>query len=170
MLWDKRLSDKACGAFILDMLKHTTPASHQKGKEKDITLIALLAWLGIAAVIIATLLSGCGQEAWAESFTTEASYYDRASCIREGTSGICASGQRLDNNKLTCASWDYKFGTRLLVTNKLNGRQVVVCVNDRGPSKRLYKRNRRIDLSRAAFKAITSLESGVAPVSIEVVR
>src|SRR5215471_15667162 len=42
-----------------------------------------------------------------------------------------ASGQRFDENKLTCASRTLPFGTKLRVTH--GGRSVVVTVNDRGP-------------------------------------
>jgi rare lipoprotein A len=77
-----------------------------------------------------------------------ASYYTLASCLREGTSGIMANGRRLNDNDLTCASWDYRFGTRLRVTNCHNGKSVVVVVTDRGPAKRLYRKGCVVDLSR----------------------
>ncbi|MBS0302492.1 MAG: septal ring lytic transglycosylase RlpA family lipoprotein, partial [Proteobacteria bacterium] len=42
------------------------------------------------------------------------------------------------------------FGTRVLVHNPRNGRQVVVRINDRGP----YAHGRVIDLSKAAAQAV----------------
>jgi rare lipoprotein A len=106
----------------------------------------------------------------AYAFDTEASYYTVASCLREGTSGICANGEKLDDNKLTCASWDYKFGTILKVTNKSNGKYIYVRVNDRGPNKKLYRGGRKIDLSKKAYKSISSIKSGVCQVSVEFVK
>ena len=41
--------------------------------------------------------------------TGTASYYTVASCAREGTSGIMANGRRLNDEKLTAASWFYPF-------------------------------------------------------------
>jgi rare lipoprotein A len=99
------------------------------------------------------------------AFETEASYYTVASCLREGTSGICANGEKLNDKALTCASWDFKFNTLLKVTNIENGKSVIVRVNDRGPNKRLYRGGRRIDLSLAAMRKITS--GGLCRVSVE---
>jgi len=57
-----------------------------------------------------------------------------------------ASGSTYDMNKLTCAHKTLPFGTKLLVFNPQNGRQVQVVVTDRGP----YVGQRVIDLSKAA--------------------
>ena len=64
---------------------------------------------------------------------------------------------------MTCAHRSYPFGTRLLVTNVLNGRQVVVRVNDRGP----FHKGRIIDLSWAAAKEVGMIAQGIAPVTVE---
>lgn len=100
----------------------------------------------------------------------EASYYTKASCLREGTSGIMANGKALDDTKLTCASWFYPFGTRLRVTASRNNRSVVVVVSDRGPAKRLVQKGRIIDLSQAAFEALADLKLGVILVKTEVLE
>ena len=50
------------------------------------------------------------------------------------------------------------------MTNKHNGRSVVVTINDRGP----FIRGRIIDLSTGAAGVIGMRGSGVAPVSVEV--
>ncbi len=96
-----------------------------------------------------------------------ASYYTYESCIKEGTSGICANGEVMKNDNLTCASWFYKFGTILLVTNLSNGRQVKVKVTDRGPSKRLVAKGRVIDLSSKAFTELDKLSKGIIRVKVE---
>jgi rare lipoprotein A len=50
------------------------------------------------------------------------------------------------------------------VTNKSNGKSVVVRINDRGP----FVSGRCLDLTTAAFKVIASLGSGVVSVTYEV--
>lgn len=103
-------------------------------------------------------------------FAYTASYYTLESCLREGTSGIRADGRKLDDEELICASWDYSFGTRLLVTNVANGKSVVVVVRDRGPNKKLYKKGRVIDLSKRAFSQIADLKQGIIQISIKEIK
>ena len=61
-----------------------------------------------------------------------------------------ASGERFNTGALTAAHRYWPFGTRVRVTNKRNGRSVVVRINDRGP----YCGGRVIDLSHASAQAI----------------
>ena len=96
-------------------------------------------------------------ELWAET----ASYYTVESCKREGTSGVMANGEPLNDEGLTCASWDFDFGTILMVTNLDNGLSTRVEVTDRGPNKRLYNKGRTIDLSKKAFSEIADLKQGI---------
>ena len=77
-----------------------------------------------------------------------------------------ASGGRFNPNGLTAAHKTLPFGTKVRVTNRNNGKSVIVTINDRGP----YVRGRIIDLSKAAAEQISMTSSGVAPVSIAVVR
>jgi rare lipoprotein A len=72
-----------------------------------------------------------------------------------------ASGEPFNPDDLTCAMWDVPFGT--IVTVTLGNRSVKVRVNDRGPAKRL---GRAIDLSKAAFRKLTSLEAGLVKVKL----
>lgn len=98
-----------------------------------------------------------------------ASWYSYESCLKEGSSGrYTASGELFDHEALTCASWQYPFGTRLKVTNLQNGKSVMVTVNDRGPAKRLLKKGRVLDLSKGAFAKIAKLKSGVVQIKVEV--
>lgn len=120
--------------------------------------------VGVSVLLVALLYTN------AFAFTTEASYYTVASCKREGTSGIMANGKELKDDMLICASWDYAFGTRLLVRNLANNRTVEVVVSDRGPAKRLYRKGRRIDLSLRAFRAIADSKQGIIQVSVEEVK
>ena len=71
-----------------------------------------------------------------------------------------ASGEPFNTGALTAAHRFWPFGTRVRVTNRKNGRSVVVRINDRGP----FAAGRVIDLSRASARAIGI--SGVAPVSL----
>ncbi len=72
-----------------------------------------------------------------------------------------ASGERASPRQLTAAHRTLPFGTRARVTNKRNGRSVVVRINDRGP----FVRGRVIDLTPAAANALGF--SGLAPVEVE---
>ncbi len=74
-----------------------------------------------------------------------------------------ASGQRFNQNAMTCAHRSLPFGTKLRVTH--GGRSVVVTVNDRGP----FVRGRVLDLSTAAARAVGLTGSGVGHVTAEVV-
>ena len=96
-----------------------------------------------------------------------ASWYSEESVKLEGSSGVMANGHNFDDTKYTCASWDFPFGTSLLVTNRRNGRNVQAVVTDRGPAKRLYREGRKIDLSKGAFAQISDLKWGVIPVKIK---
>ena len=73
-----------------------------------------------------------------------------------------ASGERFDMHALTAAHPSLPFGTRLMVRNPNNGREVVVRVNDRGP----VSGARIIDLSRAAAEALDMVDSGVRRVQL----
>ena len=77
-----------------------------------------------------------------------------------------ASGERYNMNAMTCAHRTLPFGTRLKVTNKSNGRSVVLKVNDRGP----YSKGRIIDVSLAAAKKLRMIKRGTASVKIEVLK
>jgi rare lipoprotein A len=76
-----------------------------------------------------------------------------------------ASGEPYDENKLTAAHRTLPFGTIVRVTNLANQRSVVVKINDRGP---FGKKDRIIDLSLAAAKALGMVKAGVAAVVLEV--
>ncbi len=76
-----------------------------------------------------------------------------------------SNGERYNMYKYTAAHKTLPFSTRLLVTNLLNGKQVVVRVNDRGP----FVGSRLIDLSYAAAKKIGIANRGVAKVSIKAI-
>ena len=114
------------------------------------------------------LLAFCGPVLAAD---LTASWYSTESCKKEGTSGIwTASGARFNENELTAASWQYPFNTRLKVVNLRNNKSVIVKVTDRGPSKRLVRKGRVIDLSMGAFSRIADLKDGVIRIKMEVLK
>lgn len=74
-----------------------------------------------------------------------------------------ASGEIFDQNALTAAHRSLPMNCYIKVTNKSNGKSVVVKVNDRGP----FTGNRVVDLSYAAAKQIGIVNSGTGNVVIE---
>jgi rare lipoprotein A len=78
-----------------------------------------------------------------------------------------ASGEIFDTYMdLTAAHRTLPFNTMVRVTNKMNGRQVDVRINDRGP----FVKGRVIDLSVRAAREIDLVRSGVAPVKLKVLK
>jgi rare lipoprotein A len=75
-----------------------------------------------------------------------------------------ANGERANPGGMTAAHRSLPFGTHVKVTNRKNGRSVVVRINDRGP----FVGGRVIDLSTAAARAIGF--TGVAPVHLAVLH
>ncbi|AZV18899.1 MULTISPECIES: septal ring lytic transglycosylase RlpA family protein [unclassified Mesorhizobium] len=67
-----------------------------------------------------------------------------------------ASGERMNPSALTAAHRTLPFGTKLKVTNKNNGRSVVVRINDRGP----FIKGRVLDLSKGAAGQLGFIGSG----------
>ena len=74
-----------------------------------------------------------------------------------------ASGETFDMNGLTAAHRSLPLNCYIRVTNKDNGKSVVVKVNDRGP----FHGNRVLDLSYGAAKQVGVTSAGTAKVSIE---
>ncbi len=81
--------------------------------------------------------------------------------------GRTASGERFDQDDLTCAHGSLPFGCRIRVTNLRNNKAVEVKVNDRGG---FSKHGRVVDLSKAAAKEIGMMGTGTAKVKVEVLE
>ena len=89
----------------------------------------------------------------------EASFYGYG----DGFAGMTmANGQPMNPSAMITAHPSLPFGTKLKVTNRANGKSVVVRVSDRGP----YYGSRIIDLSHGAFSRIASTSQGLASVCI----
>ena len=92
------------------------------------------------------------------SQTGTASWYGRQFHGRK-----TASGETFDMNALTAAHRSLPLNCFIRVTNRNNGKSVVVKVNDRGP----FHGNRVLDLSYGAAKQLGITNAGTANVSIE---
>lgn len=75
------------------------------------------------------------------------------------------SGEIFDKNKLTAASNKLPLGAVIKVTNKENGKSVVVKINDTGAMPKHV-----IDLSEKAFKKIADLKQGRIKVKISILK
>jgi len=98
------------------------------------------------------------------SIATEASAQSGIASVYAYKIGKTANGERTQSSALTAAHKSLPFGTKVRVTNKKNGRSVVVRINDRGP----FIRGRVIDLTPAGARTLGF--SGLAPVSLEVIK
>jgi peptidoglycan lytic transglycosylase len=112
-----------------------------------------------------TGLEGGSGTAWRDTAATSSfggqSFSGIASFYGNESGSKTASGQRFNQNAMTCAHRSLPFGTKLRVSH--GGRSVVVTVNDRGP----FIRGRVLDLSTAAARAIGI--DGVGHVTAEVI-
>ena len=74
-----------------------------------------------------------------------------------------ANGEIYDMHGMTAAHKLLPFGTKVKVTNRENGKSIVVRINDRGP----FVANRVIDLTRTGAERIGMIAKGTAPVTLE---
>lgn len=91
----------------------------------------------------------------------EASYYAAKFHGRK-----TANGEIFDMYSKSAAHKTLPFNTILEVTNLDNQKSVIVRVNDRGP----FVKGRILDLSYAAAREIDMISSGVARVSIKIIK
>lgn len=74
-----------------------------------------------------------------------------------------ASGERFNQNAMTCAHRTARFGTMLRVTDLRTGKTITCRVNDRGP----FTGGRVIDLSKAAATRLGMIRRGTAKVRVQ---
>jgi peptidoglycan lytic transglycosylase len=115
--------------------------------------------LAAASAIIAI---GCLEPAQAAAAGGRADQLGIASIYSTNSGSRTASGKRLNPGALTAAHRTLPFGTNVRVTNKKNGRSVIVTINDRGP----FVRGRVIDLTPAGARALGF--SGLTRVALEI--
>jgi len=92
--------------------------------------------------------------------TGKASWYE----IKCNGGTHTASGETLNDWAMTAAHKTLPMGTRVRVTNRDNGRSVVVKINDRGP----YIKGRIIDVTKGVAHKLGFIKKGVVPVTVEV--
>ena len=120
----------------------------------------------VATSTVILFYSGLYSQAQAKHFhfhhaVQHSAYNGYASWYGPGFQGHrTANGERFNTYGYTAAHRSLPLGCRVLVTNRVNGRSVVVRINDRGP----FGTGKVIDLSRASAQAIGM--SGSAPVSL----
>jgi len=85
--------------------------------------------------------------------------------VRSNGGTRTASGRPFRDGELTAAHRKLPFGSKVRVTNKRNGRAVIVTITDRGP----FIRGRVVDLSMAAARVI-GLGYSITPVILERLR
>lgn len=109
---------------------------------KNTNRAALVAATAVAGMMVAAsaspALAQCGRASWY--------------ALHSKT----ASGERMNPAAMTAAHRSLPFGTRIKVTNKNNGKSVVVRINDRGP----FIRGRVLDLSRGAARELGFVKKG----------
>jgi len=159
----KRVAPVVSPAPVSEPAPFTQPSAEDRAK-----LDAITKKIGKTCLVM-MIMAFCAAGARAE--ITEASYYTRESCLKESGQAVMANGKELNDENLTCASWDYPFGARLKISRlDKEGkalRSVIAVVADRGPSKRLYRMGRRLDLSKRAFSQLAPIEQGIITVRIE---
>ena len=128
---------------------HTHAVSHSdEGSAKSWSAKSLSAKSSLDADAMAAAGTG-------HTFSGVASFYGNESGSKT------ASGERFNENAMTCAHRSLPFGTKLRVTH--GGRSVVVTVNDRGP----FVHGRVLDLSTAAARELGI--DGLGTVTAEVI-
>jgi len=106
--------------------------------------------------------SSSSNSAWRDANATAGRSFSGVASFYGNESGSqTASGQRFDQNAMTCAHRSLPFGTKLRVST--GQRSVVVTVNDRGP----FIRGRVLDLSKGAARVLGM--DGIAHVTAEVI-
>lgn len=125
---------------------------------KKISLVVLIAFMSLLIASCGAKKSSSGGKLFKSN--AKVSYYHNKFNGRK-----TASGEKFSNSKLTAAHRKLDFGTKVRLTNKINGKSVIVVINDRGP----WKRGRELDISKKAFMEITdNKDKGILVVMIEI--
>jgi rare lipoprotein A len=135
-------------------------------KKKYISISALpsaffLSYIGFFCTICVYSQSDLKKKSFTYNTVGYASYYSNKFAGKK-----TASGDIYDPKKFTASHRTLPFGTKVKVENLSNGKSVVVTINDRGP----LKKERIIDLSFSAAKALGIEKKGIAKVKIEILK
>jgi rare lipoprotein A (peptidoglycan hydrolase) len=146
----------------------TPEISQQLGRNGDLIAINwinhLRAAVGQPEIELAKAQSNLyGLEETNEAISGSASWYGPYFHGR-----ITATGEVYNQFDLTAASRTLPFDTYVKITNRQNGKQVIVRINDRGPY--VDEHLRILDLSYAAATCLDSDESGVVPIDAVILK
>jgi rare lipoprotein A len=97
-----------------------------------------------------------------QGMTVLASWYGSES------GAVTASGERYDPMRFTAAHRTLPFNSFVIVENTANGRLAIARINDRGPNRRLHRRE--IDLSYGVARELGMVEDGLATVRVWAIR
>ena len=120
------------------------------------------------------LVPGCANTGDANSKTekdiyqVKAVHHGKASwySIKTNYGTATASGETLSNNAPTAAHKTLPMGTKVRVTNKNNGKSVILKIAARGP----YIKGRVIDVTKGAAKKLDFIKGGVVHCKVEVLE
>lgn len=128
------------------------------GRKRSISRLKRLTILGLGLILTLVVLN------WGAEFSSSTAQVEKIEMMTASWYGPrfhgkrTASGTVYDMNQISAAHRTLGFGTRVLLVNPSNGRQVKVEINDRGP----YVKGRDIDLSLAAAEALGIKKQGLA--------
>jgi rare lipoprotein A len=125
-----------------------------------VTLITLLPLLFLASCQTQLAKKQQDEHEVIQTIHGEASWYE----IKCNGGTQTASGIPLKDHAMTAAHKTLPMGTKVRVTNKRNGKSVIVKITDRGP----YIKGRVIDLTKGAAKKIDLIQRGISPCKVEV--
>ena len=118
----------------------------------------VIATLAVAVLAGATLASGTTEAAAKQC--GKASWYGPKFHGR-----TTANGETFNQNAMTAAHKGLRFGSKVRVTNQINGKSLTLRINDRGP----FVKGRIIDVSKAAAGKLGFRTRGHAPVCVSVI-
>jgi rare lipoprotein A len=126
-------------------------------------------WAGQAEVSAGIAVVGLGLQdlgrqidSLAEALGQPAVERGLASWYGDESGDVTANGERFDRRALTAAHLKAPFGMRCVVVNLINGRRILVRINDRGPA----IKGRVIDVTEGGGADLGMIEAGVVPVRI----
>jgi rare lipoprotein A len=143
-----------------DLADHTTPAM-----KKLPTLLSVLSLMFLTPSVAKTDKTPNTKTDEIRVTKTEhgiASWYE----IKCNGGTHTASGIPLKNHAMTAAHKTLPMGTKVRVTNKSNGKSVVLKITDRGP----YIKGRVIDVTVGAAKKLDFINTGIVSCKVEVLE
>jgi rare lipoprotein A len=117
--------------------------------------------LAAALLALASAATAALASSWATLECGAASWYSDSLTGRK-----TASGKPYNPEDFVAAHRTLPFGTRILVMDDMGGESVEVTVIDRGP----HRKNRIIDLSRAAASKLGFVKQGIKRICIETLQ